>query len=77
MHMTFAEHIRLLREESVPRLTQAQLAKELGLTQRKISYLECGTLEPSLEDLRQFCRYYQVSADYLLDLPAGLSYPKR
>ncbi|QUO36826.1 helix-turn-helix transcriptional regulator [Dysosmobacter sp. Marseille-Q4140] len=77
MDMTFGERLRCLREEQEPRLTQTQLALETGISQRKISYLERGELEPSLDELRRLCRYYQVSADYLLDLPAGLSRPER
>ena len=77
MDMTFSERLRCLREEREPRLTQTQLARETGISQRKISYLERGELEPSLNELRRLCLYYQVSADYLLDLPAGLSHSKR
>ena len=77
MDMTFGERLRCLREEREPRLTQTQLARETGISQRKISYLERDELEPSLEELRQLCLYYQVSADYLLGLPAGLSRPRR
>lgn len=77
MNMTFGERLRCLREEREPRLTQTQLARETGISQRKISYLERGELEPSLDELRRLCRYYQVSADYLLGLPAGLSRPRR
>ena len=77
MDMTFGERLRSLREEREPRLTQTQLAQGTGISQRKISYLERDELEPSLEELRQLCLYYQVSADYLLGLPAGLSRPRR
>lgn len=77
MDMTFGERLRCLREEREPRLAQTQLARETGISQRKISYLERGELEPSLDDLRRLCLYYRVSADYLLDLPAGLPYPRR
>ena len=77
MDMTFGERLRCLREEREPRLTQTQLARETGISQRKISYLERGELEPSLDDLRRLCLYYRVSEDYLLDLPAGLPYPRR
>ena len=77
MDMTFGERLRSLREEREPRLTQTQLAQGTGISQRKISYLERDELEPSQEELRQLCLYYQVSADYLLGLPAGLSRPRR
>ena len=75
MELTFGEKIRLLREEK--ELNQTELGEALGMTQRKISYLECGRHEPSFDDLRALCRYFQVSADYLLGFPKNLPYPKR
>ena len=75
MELTFGEKIRLLREEK--ELNQTELGDAVGMTQRKISYLECGRYEPSFDDLRALCRYFQVSADYLLGFPKNLPYPKR
>ena len=75
MELTFGEKIRLLREEK--ELNQTELGDAVGMTQRKISYLECGRYEPSFDDLRALCRYFQVSADYLLGFPKNLLYPKR
>ena len=37
------------------------------MTQRKISYIENDTFEPSLADIQAFCRFFHVSADYLLE----------
>ena len=75
MELTFGEKIRLLREGK--ELNQTQLGQAVNMTQRKISYLECGRYEPSFDDLRALCSYFQVSADYLLGFPKGLPYPKR
>lgn len=75
MELTFGEKIRLLREEK--ELNQTQLGQAVHMTQRKVSYLENGRYEPSLEDLRALCRFFAVSADYLLGFPKGLPYPKR
>ena len=75
MELTFGEKIRLLREEK--ELNQTELGDAVDMTQRKISYLECGRYEPSFDDLRALCRYFQVSADYLLGFPKNLPYPKR
>ena len=75
MDMTFGEKIRLLREEK--ELNQTQLGREVQMTQRKISYIECGKYEPSMEDIRAFCKFFQISADYLLGFPKNLPYPKR
>ncbi|MEG0770743.1 MAG: helix-turn-helix transcriptional regulator [Clostridia bacterium] len=75
--MTFGECIKALREERTDKLTQEEVAKELKTNQRKISRMETGACEPSLDDLRLICNYYNVSADYLLGLKKGLPYPKR
>lgn len=66
MEKTFGELIKELREES--ELTQAKLAKKLQMTQRKISYIECNKYEPSVDDIKAFCKFFNVSADYLLGL---------
>jgi len=37
-------------------------------TQRKISYIECGKYEPSIDDIIAFCIFFKVSSDFLLGL---------
>ncbi len=73
--LTFGETIRLLREER--ELNQTELGKAVNMTQRKISYMELGRYEPGLDDLRELCRFFNVSADYLLGFQKNLPYPKR
>lgn len=75
MDLTFGEKIRLLREER--ELNQTQLGEKVNMTQRKISYLERDQYEPSMEDIKALCGYFQVSADYLLGFSRPLPYPKR
>ena len=65
--MNVGEKIRNLREDAD--LNQAQLGRETNLTQRKISYIECGKYEPSIQDIIALCHYFKISADYLLDIP--------
>lgn len=67
MKLTFGEKIKNLREDSD--LTQGQLGKLINMTQRKISYIENNKYEPSIDDIRAFCLFFRISADYLLDLP--------
>ncbi len=67
MKLSFGEKIRNLREDRD--LNQTQLGAAVNMTQRKISYIECGKCEPSVEDIVAFCHYFRVSADYLLDIP--------
>ena len=66
MKLKFGDRIRALREDSD--LNQTELAGKLNMTQRKISYIECGKCEPSLEDIVAFRKYFKVSSDYLLGL---------
>ncbi len=73
--MEIYEKIRALREETTD-LTQTQLGQILNMSQRKISRLETGNAEPTPQDLKQICIFYNVSADYILGLP-DLPYPKR
>jgi len=73
--LTLGEKIRLLREER--ELNQTQLGSAVNMTQRKISYLENDKYEPSVEDIKALCRFFQVSADYFLGFPRSLPYPKR
>lgn len=66
MKLTFGEKIKNLREDRD--LTQGQLGKLINMTQRKISYIENNKYEPSIDDIRAFCLFFEVSADFLLEL---------
>ncbi len=67
---TWYERIRELREDLDERKSQTEVANALHMTQRKLSYIETGKTQPSIEDLLSICRYYGVSADYLIGLSA-------
>lgn len=75
MELSFGEKIRLLREER--ELNQTELGLAVNMTQRKVSYIEQGKYEPSIDDIKALCVYFHVSADYLLGFPKSLPYPKR
>lgn len=64
MKITFAENLKMLRENS--KLTQQQLADALHTTQRKVSYRESGKIEPDLENLWKICDYFDISIDELI-----------
>ncbi len=66
--MNFGDKIKYLRE--IAELSQTELGKALGMTQRRISYIENNKYEPSLADIKDFCIFFNVSADYLLDIPS-------
>lgn len=73
--MTLGEKIRLLREEKD--LNQTELGNAVNMTQRKVSYIENDIYEPSVDDIRSFCRFFNVSADYLMGFPRHLPYPNK
>lgn len=75
MMKSFGEKIRSLREDAD--LNQTQLANALNMTQRKISYIECGKYEPSIEDIVVICDFFEISSDYLLGIKKGYKYPER
>lgn len=64
---SYMELLRELREDRD--LTQAQIAQVLGTTQQVYSRYEKGINELPVRHLLTLCRFYQVSADYLLSLP--------
>ena len=66
MKLSFGEKIRNLREDAD--LNQTQLGNALGMTQRKISYIECGKYEPNIDDIVALCKFFKISSDYLLGL---------
>lgn len=74
--MSFGEKIKNLREDTEPKLTQEQLGKIIGISQRKMSRIEKNCTEPNLDDIKELCKFFKISADYLLDLPP-MPYPKR
>lgn len=75
MEPTIGEKIKAFREDLD--MNQTELGKMVNMTQRKISYIECGKYEPSIEDIKALCNFFNVSADYLLGLKKGLEYPER
>ncbi len=66
MKLIFAERLRDLRAERG--LNQSALAKELGTTQRKVSYWETGKVEPDLLSLCRLAEFFGVSIDFLVGL---------
>ena len=48
------------------------LAKVIGVSTKQIRRWRDGTSEMGIEKLEKLCRYYHVSADYILGLPRDL-----
>lgn len=64
MEQEYSLRIRGLREDLDK--TQEEIAQILGTSQTMYSRYERGASELPIRHLIQLCRYYHVSADYIL-----------
>lgn len=58
---------RLVELRKKNRLSQYELAKNLGLSRGQISNYELGTRQPDFGTLLKIAHYFGVTTDYLLD----------
>ena len=71
--MDYRTRIRNIREDRD--LTQAHIGALLNKSQQGYNHIEAGRAELKIEDLVKLCRYYNLSADYvigLIDKPKSL-----
>jgi transcriptional regulator with XRE-family HTH domain len=61
-----AEKLKELRIEKG--LSQREVSSALGMTRNAFTNYENGYREPSLDNLKKICQFFDVSADYLLGL---------
>ena len=64
--MIYNDRMRGLREDND--LTQKQVAEILGIAQTTYSQYELNKRQIPIECLVALCKYYDVSADYMLGL---------
>lgn len=64
----FSERLKELRDFTNPHLTQEEVGTRTGMSQRKISRLEKGDIKPTPEEIVTLCKFYKVSADYILGI---------
>lgn len=64
--MDYRQRLREVREDRD--LSQAEVGKVLNKSQQGYSHIENGRAELKIEDLITLCRYYNLSADYLIGL---------
>ena len=72
--MEYYERLRNLREDRD--LLQQDIADLLGTTQTYYSKYELGKHPLPIEHLIKLCKFYGVSADYILGLPKNMEYPE-
>lgn len=66
MYIPFQNRLKESRKER--NLTQKQLSRDLCISASTLSHWECGYQEPSFEDIIMLCKYFQVTANYILGL---------
>lgn len=66
MNKSFAINLRELRKERA--LRQSDLAKELGVNARTVSFWENGERECDFNTLIKIAQFFKVSTDYLLGI---------
>ena len=64
MKSPLAKTLSALRREK--KLSQREIARNLGVSQALLSHYENDAREPKVEFIIKACDYYAVSADYLL-----------
>lgn len=66
-----ADRIKLLREKNG--MTQAELARKLGVTRSGVNAWEMGITTPSTQYVVELSLLFKVSTDFLLDMPSGVT----
>lgn len=64
--MNYRTRIRAIREDRD--LTQKQIGEVLQKSQQGYNHIEDGRAELKIDDLIRLCRFYNLSADYLIGL---------
>ena len=62
----YRERLRGIREDHD--LTQAELGKLLNKSQQGYNHIEAGRAELKIDDLIKICKFYNLSADYIIGL---------
>lgn len=62
----YRDRLRNVREDRD--LTQAEIGKLLNKSQQGYNHIEAGRAELKIDDLVKLCRFYNLSADYLIGL---------
>ena len=64
--MNYRIRLKSLREDRD--CTQQQIGSVIGKSQQGYNHIESGRAELKIEDLAKLCKYYNVSADFIIGL---------
>lgn len=62
----YRTRLRNIREDSD--LTQAEIGALINKSQQGYNHIEAGRAELKIDDLVKLCKYYNLSADYIIGL---------
>ena len=62
----YRTRLRNIREDRD--LTQAEVGKVLNKSQQGYNHIEAGRAELKIDDLAKLCKFYNLSADYIIGL---------
>lgn len=64
--MDYRERLREIREDRD--LTQAEIGRLIQKSQQGYNHIETGRAELKIDDLITLCKFYNLSADYVIGL---------
>ena len=64
--MDYRTRIRSIREDRD--YTQSEIGKVIQKSQQGYNHIEAGRAELKIDDLIRLCRFYNLSADYIIGL---------
>ena len=73
--LTTGEKLKELIEDDD--ISISEMAEKLGVNRRQITRWESDNAEMGIMKLKMLCELYNVSADYMLNLPDNLRWPRR
>lgn len=75
MEYDYVDRLTALRQDRD--IIQEEIADVLGCKQAAVSKYELRITRYGVDDIIKLCKFYNVSADYILGLPKGMDYPER
>ncbi len=75
INMDYVDKLTALRQDRD--IKQSDIAKILNCQQSAISKYEKRIRDYKIKDIIVLCKYYNISADYILGLPKNMPYPER
>ena len=64
--MDYRQRLREIREDRD--LSQVEVGRVINKSQQGYSHIENGRAELKIDDLIRLCKYYNLSADYIIGL---------